>query len=344
MMGWPLASTAGRWLRTGFVLALLALTAACSTTPTQPTDRSAPDGHPDLPWSGGRYYQDDGPGAQVPHDIDEIADAQPRDEPIHRGTTRPYAVFGVSYAPMQSRERFVQEGRASWYGRKFHGKQTAIGEPYDMYAMTGAHKTLPLPSYVRVTNLENGRSVVVRVNDRGPFHSSRIIDLSYAAAYKLGYLQKGSTRVRIETVFPDDPPLSTPAPMMAEAEPDPPVAPVAVSAGTLAEATDSVESVNPAAILAGAEVPELMPAAAEPSPAPAGVYVQLGAFRSREKAESLLDQVGRELGWLKAQLSVLSASDAYRLHAGPYPSTDAARDVARRIANALDLTPFVVTR
>jgi len=339
MMGWPLASTAGRWLRTGCALALLALTAACSTTPTQPTSRSAPDGHPDLPWSGGRYYQDDGPGAQVPHDIDQIADAQPRDEAIHRGTSRPYAVFGVSYTPMQSRQRFVQEGRASWYGRKFHGKQTAIGEPYDMYAMTGAHKTLPLPSYVRVTNLENGRSVVVRVNDRGPFHSSRIIDLSYAAAYKLGYLQKGSTRVRIETVFPDDPPLSTPAPMMAAA----PVEPQAVPVAAGVEAPDPVESIDPAAILAGADVPELLPAAAEPV-APAGVYVQLGAFRSREKAESLLDQVGRELGWLRAQLSVLAETDAYRLHAGPYPSTDAARDVARRIANALDLTPFVVTR
>jgi rare lipoprotein A len=342
MMGWSLASTAGRWLRTGFVLALLALTAACSTTPTQPSSRSAPEGHPDLPWSGGRYYQDDGPGAQVPHDIDQIADAQPRDEPIHRGTSRPYSVFGVSYTPMQSRERFVQEGRASWYGRKFHGKRTATGEPYDMYAMTGAHKTLPLPSYVRVTNLENGRSVVVRVNDRGPFHSSRIIDLSYAAAYKLGYLQKGSTRVRIETVFADDPPLATPAPMMAESTPEPAVVSAPAGAGTLAQAPDVTEAVDPAAILAGAEVPELMPAA-EPT-ASGGVYVQLGAFRSREKAESLLDQVGRELGWIKAQLSVLSASDAYRLHAGPYPSTDAARDVARRIANALDLTPFVVTR
>jgi len=323
------------------MFALLVLMAACSTTPPQSTSRTAPDGHPQLPWSGGRYYQDDGPGAEVPHDIDQIADAQPRDEPIHRGTSRPYAVFGVSYTPLQARERFVQEGRASWYGRKFHGKQTATGEPYDMYAMTGAHKTLPLPSYVRVTNLENGRAVVVRVNDRGPFHSNRIIDLSYAAAYKLGYLQKGSTRVRVETVFPDDPLPVTPAPVVAAAAPA--QMPEEATIGTLAEAQDVVDAVDPAAILAGGEVPELMPAAAEPA-FPAGVYVQLGAFRSREKAEGLLDQVGRELGWLKAQLNVLAETDAYRLHAGPYPSADAARDVARRIANALDLTPFVVMR
>jgi len=343
MMGWSYASATGRWLRTGFVLLLLALTAACSTTPTQSVSRSAPDGHPDLPWSGGRYYQDDGPGAQVPHDIDQIADAQPRDEPIHRGTSRPYAVFGVSYTPMQTRERFVQEGRASWYGRKFHGKETAIGEPYDMYAMTGAHKTLPLPSYVRVTNLENQRSVVVRVNDRGPFHSSRIIDLSYAAAYKLGYLQKGSAQVRIETVFPDDPPPPSPAPVMVQAPAEVPAAPMAA----VVPSPDPAEAIDPAAILAGAELPGLMPAAetrVDAPAAPGGVYVQLGAFRSRDKAESLLEQVGHQLSWLKARLTVQAGSDAYRLHAGPYASTDAAREVARQIADAINLAPFVVTR
>ena len=318
--------------------ALLALLAACSSTPPAPSGRSAPPGHPDLPWSGGRYYEDDGPGAQVPHDIDQIADAVPRDEPIHRGTSRPYSVFGVRYTPMSRRAPFVEEGRASWYGRKFHGKLTATGEPYDMYAMTGAHKTLPLPSYVRVTNLANGRTVVVRVNDRGPFHSGRIIDLSYAAAHKLGYLRDGSARVRIELVQPGDEPAPTPAVVTARAEPVPtPAAQVPVAN----DAAVPDDALDPQAILDGAPVPGFDAGAASAVP---GVYVQLGAFRTRDNAEGFLAYVGTRLDWLQGQLDVLADAGQYRLHAGPFASTDAARDVARRIGEALDLTPFVVTR
>src|SRR5512141_945812 len=116
---------------------------------------------------------------------------------------RTYVALGTTYTPQTTRQPYVKEGLASWYGRRFQGKKTSSGEPYDMYAMTAAHPTLPIPSYARVTSLDTGKSVVVRINDRGPFHSKRIIDLSYTAAYKLGYLGKGSARVRVESIDPD---------------------------------------------------------------------------------------------------------------------------------------------
>jgi len=145
---------------------------------------------------------DDGPGGPLPGNPDRIADARPRSEPLNPGANSPYSVLGRKYVPYQSLTPYRQRGIASWYGRKFHGKRTSSGERYDMYAMTAAHTILPIPSYARVTNLSNGRSVVVRVNDRGPFHSDRIIDLSYAAAYKLGYVNAGSTHVEVEAILP----------------------------------------------------------------------------------------------------------------------------------------------
>ena len=150
----------------------------------------------------GAYYKDDGPGDSPPPDLAAIPDAVPRPEPLHRFANRPYQVFGKDYVPVTGAATFRQAGIASWYGRRFHGAPTSSGEAYDMYAMTAAHPTLPIPSYARVTNIANGRSVVVRINDRGPFHSDRIIDLSYTAAWKLGYAQTGSARVEVESVFP----------------------------------------------------------------------------------------------------------------------------------------------
>ncbi len=146
--------------------------------------------------------RDDGPGGLLPSDPDRIADARPRSEPLNPGANSPYTALGRKYVPYQSLRPYRQRGLASWYGRKFHGKRTSSGERYDMYAMTAAHTVLAIPSYARVTNLSNGRSIVVRVNDRGPFHPERIIDLSYAAAYKLGFVNAGSVRVEVEAVLP----------------------------------------------------------------------------------------------------------------------------------------------
>lgn len=150
--------------------------------------------------SRGGYYKDDGPPARPEVDIDRIPDAVPRDEPLSETGNNPYVALGKRYAPIADGRGYEKRGMASWYGKKFHGKRTSSGERYDMYKMTAAHPTLPLPSYVRVTNLNNGRSVVVRVNDRGPFLHGRIIDLSYAAAYKLGIIATGTGRVEVKTV------------------------------------------------------------------------------------------------------------------------------------------------
>ncbi len=156
------------------------------------------------PQAKGGYYKDDGPGDKPPPNLAQIPDATPRQEPLHRAANRPYVVFGKYYEPLVALKPFKQRGLASWYGRRFHGQKTSSGEIYDMYGMTAAHTTLPIPSYARVTNLSNGRSVIVRINDRGPFHSDRIIDLSYAAAHKLGYIDAGSARVEVESVLPEE--------------------------------------------------------------------------------------------------------------------------------------------
>jgi len=256
-----------------FLLALLL--AGCAAPPP----REAPP--PQAPSKGG-YYKDDGPGDQAPPNLDAIADAEPRAEPLHRYANRPYKVFGTEYVPLARLQAFRQQGTASWYGRRFHGNPTASGERYDMYAMTAAHPTLPIPSYVRVTNPVNGRSVVVRINDRGPFHAGRIIDLSYAAAHRLGFVQAGSARVELEAIVPGQ--------------------------------------------------------------APAGVYVQLGAFGARENAQSLQARLARELAWLQESVQVLLSANLWRLQVGPYRSHEEARSVARRIETELELKPLLVVR
>lgn len=151
--------------------------------------------------SGG-YYKDDGPHARPSVNLDRVADAVPRAEPLHKSANRPYKALGKEYVPMTSLQAFRQRGVASWYGKRYHGQKTSSGEVYDMYAMSAAHPTLPIPSYVRVTNVANGKSVVVRVNDRGPFLQGRVIDLSYVAAHKLGYIQAGQAQVEVESIIP----------------------------------------------------------------------------------------------------------------------------------------------
>ncbi len=173
------------------------LLSACSTTPVSRSGETAPR-------KSGGYYLDDGPGANPPPDLDLLPDAVPRVEKFASGANRPYNVFGVDYTPDLSGKGYKQRGVGSWYGRKFHGQRTSSGEIYDMYAMTAAHPTLPIPCYALVTNLRNGRSVIVRVNDRGPFLHNRVMDLSYAAALKVGYLSSGSGMIEVEMLMPAD--------------------------------------------------------------------------------------------------------------------------------------------
>ncbi len=187
-------------------LLLLAGLAGCASVPEP--GGVAPVGKPGVALAapgakkGGGYYLDDGPGANPPANLDAIPDAVPKIEPLQKNANRPYVALGQSYTPETESVPYEETGLASWYGRRFDGKHTASGEPYDMYAMTAAHPTLPIPSYARVTSLSSGKSVIVRINDRGPFHSKRIIDLSYTAAHKLGIVQGGSGMVKVAAITP----------------------------------------------------------------------------------------------------------------------------------------------
>ncbi|WP_229452185.1 septal ring lytic transglycosylase RlpA family protein [Massilia niastensis] len=176
------------FLRYSCVAAMAALLAACSSTPVNKSSK---------------YYLDDGPMKGITQEmVDTLPEPVPRREPLHKGAARPYEVLGRKYMPMTRLEPFRQRGLGSWYGTRYHGKKGSIGEPYDMLQLTAAHPILPLPSYARVTNLENGKSVVVRLNDRGPFLHDRIIDLSYAAAMRLGYAKRGSAKLEVELLLP----------------------------------------------------------------------------------------------------------------------------------------------
>ncbi len=151
----------------------------------------------------GKYYLDDGPEANPPVNLDKVGNAVPRTEPLRNANMKRYVALGKTYTPMTQLLPYKVRGTASWYGKRFHGKSTASGETYNMYAMTAAHPTLPIPSYVRVTHLQNGKSIIVRVNDRGPFLSNRLIDLSYVAAHKLNMLANGSAPVEVEIILPN---------------------------------------------------------------------------------------------------------------------------------------------
>jgi rare lipoprotein A len=175
-----------------FCLLLVLLLSGCSATPQSQSQPPEPN--------AGRYQQQkDSIPDRLPTLL-EMTDPAPKIEPLSRGGNRPYQLFGQHYSPVANATSFQEAGIASWYGNKFHGHLTSNGETYNMFAMTAAHKTLPLPSYVKVTNLDNGQSAIVRVNDRGPFHHDRIIDLSYSAANKIGMLQQGTARVQVELI------------------------------------------------------------------------------------------------------------------------------------------------
>jgi rare lipoprotein A len=191
--------TVVRWLP---LLLAGAVLAACRTSPPPPPAEPGPE---PVRAPVAREWHTDGPPDHIPPGLDQLPEPVPRLEPRSaRGNPPSYRVNGRTYQVWDSAEGYYATGVASWYGRKFHGRTTSSGEPYDMLQLTAAHRSLPIPTYVRVTNLENGRTTMVRVNDRGPFHSDRIIDLSFAAAYKLGFANRGTARVRIEAWQPPD--------------------------------------------------------------------------------------------------------------------------------------------
>lgn len=290
--------------KSGITVALTLLLSACSTPAQHPATGAA---EKPAATQGGGYLAGDGPGADAPANLDSIPDAVPRAEPLHRYANRPYSALGKTYTPLAAPGNYKERGSASWYGRKFHGQHTSIGETYDMYGMTAAHPTLPVPSYARVTNLANGKSVVVRVNDRGPFLHDRIMDLSYAAAYKLGYVNQGSAEVEVESLS-----AAGNAPVAAAVEP--------VKVETVAATT-------------------VMPVME--SDRAGKVYLQLGAFRERQGAESFLARMRAELGDIGKNIILQQKQGLSRVHIGPYVSADEARRAANILANRLGFKPFV---
>jgi len=292
--------------------------AAVSPAPSLRSEVKRP---PVIKYSGG-FYKDDGPGDKQPDDIEAIPDAVPKFEPLHRFANNPYSVLGKDYVPLRDLKPYKARGIGSWYGRKFHGQRTSSGEPYDMYGMTAAHPTLPIPSYVRVSNPANGKAVVVRVNDRGPFHSGRLIDLSWTAAYKLGYIGEGSTVVDVESLLPGQVLAAAPAP----ARP--------------ASSSSTTEPEDPIAVLAAAEPEPPLPQVQDAR----GHFLQLGAFGNRDNAEALRARLARELGSLAEKLVVQSAGKLFRVQLGPWPDAAAAQLVGGRLRESFGMSPVVVQR
>ncbi|MGM9487294.1 septal ring lytic transglycosylase RlpA family protein [Ideonella sp. YS5] len=303
------------------------------------------------------------PGTEVP-DLRQLPDAELKVEPIRSGgPNKPYEVLGQTYTPMTKDEPLVQRGLASWYGRKFHGRRTASGETYNMYAMTAAHKTMPIPSYARVRNPANGREVIVRVNDRGPFSSGRVIDLSYAAAVKLG-VQNGVSPVEVERITYEDirtgaatlrganVAVRAPAPAAAapEAGSTPDALPDAVAAvpaetGVVLPAPAMTSSKPPPGAVADkAMASDPSPVVKAATPAATGFWLQLGAFGQGAGAYSFQQRLSQDLDWLSPLLTVFAENGLFRLQAGPYASREQAREAAEKVRSALALVPMIVER
>jgi len=346
-----LVATVPRSLHAVLAAALVAVLCGCASGPRAPQQRAPVDG------SGER----DGPGANPPADLAGRPDAEPRIEPIRvGGANKPYQVGGRTYAPETRDVPFRERGLASWYGRKFHGRMTSSGEPYDMYAMTAAHPTLPIPSYARIRNPANGREVLVRINDRGPFVAGRIVDLSYTAALKLDLL-RGVAPVELERITFDDirtgawrgAPRSDVEPAAVQlaaatpptqAPPQPQVPPPQTQLPPPPQATAPPPVAAPATTVSTQDV---VLVAAPPAAVDGGrFWVQLGAFRVREGAETFRSRVGSDASarWLEPLLVIVGESAPYRVQAGPYRSRDEADDAAQRARAALAIVPVIVER
>ncbi|MBS7327837.1 MAG: septal ring lytic transglycosylase RlpA family protein [Oxalobacter sp.] len=294
----------------------------CSTAPKKGKTRTTKKR------KGGGYYLDDGPGTNIPANLDQIPDAEPKVEKIASGPSRPYTVMGTTYTPMSSLSYYRQQGIGSWYGKKFHGLKTASGETYDMFGMTAAHPTLPIPSYAKVTSLENGKQVIVRVNDRGPFLSGRLIDLTYTAAYKLGYVNKGSGRVEVELLLPDEIERirngsTTPYTGTASTKP---ISAFKIGAASKT-ATGTKTSVSPVTSATVAS----------------GWYVQFGAYQSVDNARTHLNRYSSLWSGGYPAIKTVPHGGLYKLMAGPFSTKEAAASARQEMLDR-GIDGFVVRK
>ena len=305
-----------------------------ATTPSpnpSPPPNTIPDSSPaatpgpaqkppaDEPTKPGGYYLDDGPGDNPPQNIDNIPNAVPKKEVLNPRTSKPYRALGEVYTPMTSYQPYKERGVASWYGKRFHGKKTSSGETYDMYSMTAAHTILPLPSYVKVTNPANGRSVIVRVNDRGPFKHSRIIDLSFAAAYKLGYTNKGSTLVEVEAIDPNK----------ANNYTNTETKPTAIAVPTPAESIATEQAATNQGNNTGLSN---------------GYFVQAGAFKNEANANALIKKIeGLEIEQ-NAGFNKVYNNGLHRLKIGPFDTKQEADRTAADIRKQLNVPAITINQ
>ncbi len=262
---------------------------------------------------GGGYYLDDGPGDHPPENIDAIPDATPKVEPFNARANQPYIALDNKYIPMTSFYPYKERGVASWYGKRYHGKKTSIGEYYDMYSMTGAHTTLPIPCYVRVTNTENGKSVIVRINDRGPFKKDRVIDLSFAAAYKLRLSDKGSGPVEVELIDPRQ---------------------------------FSALKKTPDVITEKIKEKEVTPTQVKTEEAIANepLYIQAGAFKNEKNADLLLKQLSEMKLENTPPFKKQFSEDLFHVVIGPFNSKNEATNIADLIKSKIKISIFVIAK
>ncbi|MDO8178809.1 MAG: septal ring lytic transglycosylase RlpA family protein [Undibacterium sp.] len=324
---------AARKSRADFAITSLVLSAVfltgCGTSPKAPViselrkpsagtsvTKPGKGNTPDLPKANsgrGAYYKDDGPGDNPPQDLESTVDPIPMVEAFSRSGNKPYVVFGKTYTPMtDSTTPLKQRGVASWYGKKFHGQKTSSGELYDMYKITAAHPTLPIPSYARVTNVDNGKQIIVRINDRGPFHSTRIIDLSYTAALKLGYLGKGSSVMEVERLLPAD------IEKMAENRQNQP-APLSPAVATQETKSGQMSLDELIAVQENKPV-EKISTSAPALPQALGFYIQFGAYAIRANAEATMSRLKVRLENRLPDFDIIQQGSLYRLISGPFAS------------------------
>ncbi|MBI2733981.1 MAG: septal ring lytic transglycosylase RlpA family protein [Aquabacterium sp.] len=352
-------------------MTLAAVLAGCASGP-QPggTRAQSPIGRVVEP--GVRNPDKDGAPSDAPPNLASLPDPVPQVEPIKPGgPNKPYVVLGQSYEPVAADVSWKERGLASWYGTKFHGRRTASGEMFSMYGLTAAHRTLPIPSYARVRNLSNGKETIVRINDRGPFHSNRVMDLSYAAAVKLGVVSTGSAQVEIERLTfdeirtgawrrgtlmdPDAEQLAAagastgaPAPSTSTAKElgDDPIMSV-VAKGVVQPVAPEVTRLPGVAVAsdsASANTPIKDGQARAYTPDAKGFWVQLAALGKRDGVDRLQQKVASEMAALLPMLAVFHEAPYFKLQVGPYGTRSEALAAAQQAKTSLQLVPMVVER
>ena len=318
-----------RMLKAASLAAVVLLLAACASSPSEQSSSGSTMSASDA-YQASRYsiQQDRGPSRQI--DPSQVREIIPMIEPrTLAGNKSPYTVNGLTYRVMPSEEGYSERGFASWYGEKFHGHKTSNGEIYDMYQISAAHKTMPIPGFLRVTNLENERSIVVRVNDRGPFHSDRVIDLSYAAAYMLGFDNKGTAMVEVEAIVPT---LAGPG-----YRPD--------GSAVATSAARSAAAPVRAAIVEGSGSAGSSGSVVAASGGGQEQYLQVGAFSDLRAAEQLSaklrDLTSRPV-FIRSVESGAANQPLHRVRVGPIPDAAEAARIADTVVGADLGRPYTV--